>query len=340
MRISAIPIILFLTFIVSVSGCSLKPSPAVKTDAYLHSPGAQATSTPQARAVAVSSSPAAEIENSGAGSPAITNKGSKKKGILLPGAYSFCEDIETLNIGWYYRNSVDPAPDCPSPDPRFVPRLTNGRLVSDESLAAAIENAKASGWIIGFVEPNIPWWDGSGEPVTPLEGAKNWRKIEEAALPAGIKLVSPSPSRHDPGYFDEYGYTWIWAMVDAYENKFGAKPHFDAMGWNYYDNNPHKFQEFFSARRREAVEKGYDVPFWILEYAGECWNTDKYPTGNDEIMTRITPSLESTPWISRYVWFTNRISPNDPWAENSHSCTLIDPETGELTSLGEFYAEQ
>ena len=266
--------------------------------------------------------------------PTTVTEINSKKGIILPEAYSFCQDIETLEVSWYYRNDIYPPADCPAVDPRFVPRLVSAKNVADETLALAIENARASGWLIGYVEPNIPWWGGH---VTPREGALAWRKIEAAARPAGIKLVSPSPSQHEPGVNDEYGYTWIWAMVDAYENEYGEKPHFDALGWNYYDNSVSAFQTYFSTRRQEALDKGYDLPFWVLEYGGECWNTDKYPTGNTEIMTEITQSLENTPWIARYVWFANRIKPEDSWAPNWHSCTLINPDTGNLTDLGQLY---
>ncbi|GAB4453764.1 MAG: hypothetical protein Kow0031_35970 [Anaerolineae bacterium] len=264
---------------------------------------------------------------------------SSKKGVILPGEHSFCQDLDTLNVGWYYRNEPRPAPDCPVPDPRFVPRLTNAAIVTDEALAEAIKNAHASGWLIGFVEPNLPWWSHDNIPPTPLTGARNWRKIEEAALPVGIRLVSPSPSQHEPGVHDDYGHTWLWAMVDAYEAEYGEKPHFDALGWNFYSKNPANFQAFFMERRNEALAYGYDVPFWILEYAGDCWNSDKFPTGNEEVVTRVTPSFENTPWIARYVWFANRIRPDESWAPNWHSCSLIDPDTGELTELGKLYAE-
>lgn len=319
-RYVALRVLLVLVFMALTIGCTPAFSSELPLDNGL--PAASANANPTLE----------ESSTSGAVIP------TSKRGVVLPADYSFCQDVDNLKVGWYYRNEISPAPDCPSPDPRFVPRLTNAETVTDEALAEAVKNAQASGWLIGFVEPNLPWWAENDIPPTPLAGARTWRKIEEAALPAGIKLVSPSPSQHKPGEHDDYGYTWIWAMVDAYEAEFGEKPHFDALGWNFYSKRPAAFQTFFTARHNEALAYGYDVPFWILEYAGDCWNTNIYPTGNEEVMTQVTQAFENTPWIDRYVWFTNRIKPEDPWAPNWHSCSLIDPETGELTELGKLYA--
>jgi len=256
-----------------------------------------------------------------------------EKGISL--AYPNCEDLDTLNAGWYVNFSNTPSANCPLNDQRFVPMVYNADAATGQSLATAIDQAKASGWLLGFGEPNLPW-NGN---TSPLAGAIAWRTIEIAALPAGIKLVAPIPSQHDPGYFDPLGYTWIWKMVDEYQNLYGEKPHFDAIGWNYYDSSPQEFNNFFNARRQEALNRGYNVPFWVLEYAGACWNSDNpYPTGNYEIMTQITPYFRNTPWIARYAWFTNRIRGTESWGEHHQSCSLLNPDTGVRTALGTLYA--
>jgi hypothetical protein len=134
---------------------------------------------------------------------------------------------------------------------------------------------------------------------------------------------------------DSYGYTWIWQMVDAYQNLYGEKPHFDAMGWNYYSPSSGQTQSFLNTRHQEALARGYDVPFWILEYAGECWNNGK---GNDDVMTNTTSWFKNTSWITHYAWFTHRINPDSEWGKNYDSCSLQDPNTGTLTSLGTFFA--
>ncbi|RMF03006.1 MAG: hypothetical protein D6768_06905 [Chloroflexi bacterium] len=272
----------------------------------------------------------------------IIFKAPPTKGVVIPDAYSFCTDTYTLNVDWYYRNSTSPIPDCPVTDTRFVPRLANGNILTTQIISDAIASAsQRQGWIIGFTEPNINYWPSY---MTPRDGAIAWRQIEAQALPAGMKLVAPAPSPHDPGGLGGAatdGYTWIWKMIDAYRAEYGTDPHFDAFGWNYYHWDPNQFYAFFNARRSEALDKGYNIPFWVLEYSGQCWNTINAPpfnyTGNTAIMTQVTPWFESTSWIDRYAWFANRIKPDDAWAPNWDSCTLINPNTGDVTSLGVSY---
>lgn len=277
--------------------------------------------------------------------PIIKSAYEPKKGVVLP--YPNCEDIENLNAGWYYNNLVTPPGNCPIGDKRFVPRIHTPEQTADPNLlTTAINNAKSSGWLMGFPEPNLQ--AGS----TPLVGAQAWRALEQIALPAGLKLVSPAPSPHRPyqyqddkGNPDPYGYTWLEKMVEAYHGQYNAYPHFDALGWNYYPvdypPNAQSMKDFLNARRAEWQTKfgGYyqNTPFWLVEYAGMCWNsTNGYPTANTEIMLA-TSEIKTTPWITRFAWFANRIKPNDPWAPGWQSCSLVNSDTGALTNLGTIY---
>lgn len=264
-----------------------------------------------------------------------------QKGLLLARS-EFCEDLDTLNVGWYFNNQITPPSSCPAVDQRFVPRLYGADQVNDANvLAAAIQNARPAGWLLGFTEPNLPWHAN----LTPLEGAIAWHTIVQAAAPYNIKLVAPAPSQHELGYFDQYGYTWIWEMIDAYHGQYGVYPKIDAFAWNYYHQNPIEFDIFFSSRRSEADTKfnGHyaNTPFWVLEYAGACWNSvNGFPTGNVNIMTTITPAFKNKIYnITRFAWFTHRIRPDEEWGINHHSCSLLDPATGSLLTLGNLYRQ-
>lgn len=202
-------------------------------------------------------------------------------------------------------------------------------------LSQAIANAQASGWLIGFSEPNLPWQGN----MSPAQGATLWKQIEDAALPAGIKLVSPSPNQYEPGQADPNGHQWLWKMVDVYKTQNGGQlPHFDALGWNIYKRTPAETQAYLIARRNEALARGYDLPFWVLEYAGQCSNSASGNTGNGAIMNTITPWFNETPWIGRYAWFTNRLTGSESFEPGWQSCSLVNPSTGFLTSLGQSYA--
>lgn len=236
-----------------------------------------------------------------------------------------CDDMAILNASWYFNWSLLSDPTCGGVDERFVPRISDADDMSQ--LSQAIANAQASGWLIGFTEPNLP----SQSNLTPAQGAVLWKQIEEAAdAVGGIKLVSPSPNQSEPGQNDLYGHQWLWAMVNIYSVMYGGSPRFDAIGWNIYKQTPDEIETYLNTRRNEALIRGYDVPIWVLEYGGECWNTPGN-TGNEVIITETTDWFEATPWIERYAWYANRLSGTES------SCSLVDPNTEILTSLGQIY---
>lgn len=244
-----------------------------------------------------------------------------KKGIFM--TYPPCSDVSMLAASWYFNNTVHPNTSCPTPDERFVPMIHNAANMSE--LPEAIANAQASGWLMGFNEPNLSYQGN----VTPAEAAELWPQIEAQA--GSIKLVSPAPSQHDPD--------WLWRMVDEYRARYGGQsPRFDAIAWHIYANNPTTMQNFLTARRSEALARGYDVPIWVTEYSGYCWESATGNTGNDKIMTLVTPWFDSTPWIGRYAWFANRIYGTEPWGPGWQSCSLVNVTTGELNPLGVIYA--
>lgn len=177
-----------------------------------------------------------------------------KKGLAIYQAPT-CPDLENLKSSWYFNWGVSPDPSCaPTDSDKFVPRISNANSMS--LLSQAIINAQASGWLIGFTEPNLPWQGN----LTPAQGAVLWKQIEDAAIPAGIKLVSPAPNQWAPGENGlPYGHQWLWAMVDEYRARYGPNPHFDAIGWNIYKNTLGEFQAYLTARHNEALARGYDL---------------------------------------------------------------------------------
>ncbi len=252
----------------------------------------------------------------------------KGVGVTAPPA---CNDVRSLDASWYFNWSFMPDGTCSAEDKAlFVPRLYNASQMPN--LNQAIENAKASGWLIGFSEPNLSWQGN----MSPAEGAVYWRQIEIAADAAGIKLVSPSPNQWEPGQNGQpYGHQWTWAMVNEYQARYGRNPRFDALGWNIYKGTAGEIQAFLMARRNEALSRGYDdVPFWLLEYGGRCVNGS--PAEIQATMQSITPWFDSTPWIGRYAWFANRVS-TDGTGVNYGKCTLIDTNSGTKTPLGIIY---
>jgi hypothetical protein len=258
---------------------------------------------------------------------------SPKKGVGMIGPPA-CADVENLRTAWYLNWSVSPDSSCdPTSSAKFVPRIYGASQMA--LLTQAIANAQASGWLIGFSEPNLPWQGN----MSPAQGATLWKQIEDAAIPAGIKLVSPSPNQYNPGQVDPHGHQWLWAMVEAYKTQNGGQPpHFDAIGWNIYKQTPAAIETYLTARHNEALARGYDVPIWVLEFGGECWNSANGNTGNQSIMTTTPDWFDATPWIGRYAWFANRITGKEAGAPGWQSCSLVNPKTGGVTSLGQLYS--
>jgi hypothetical protein len=270
-----------------------------------------------------------------------------------PNAHN-CDDLTLLNEGWYYNNDryVYSGPGCFSGDRRFVPRLYDTDHVTNQTyLDQAITSAVASGWLLGFVEPNLSWQGN----VTPYEGAVAWKTLEDRIAARGltlgvdIKLVAPAPNQWEkgecrdckPGETNEWGYEWIEEMVRQYQTLYNKNPHFDAMGWNYYYDfkilgAPRtEFANYLTARRQAALNLGLTGDIWVIEYGGACWNTGTTnPTYAHYVMDDVTPWLKSTPWIKRYAWFGNRLQ--NYKLENTADCSLL-TSTGGLTSLGSKY---
>ena len=196
-----------------------------------------------------------------------------------------------------------------------------------DHLPEAVEHAQASGWLMGFNEPDMP--EPYGHLTTPGEAAAAWRIIEQQA--AGIRLVSPVPSQED---FD-----WLWRMVAEYEILYGEKPRFDAIGVHWYNwvepSSVQPAKDHLLQVRQQALAHGYDVPFWLTEFAGHIGQPDPQG-GHQRLMEEFIPWMEDRPWIGRYAWFATLIKPVEPWCTGCQYCSLT-YESGELTPIGVIY---
>lgn len=257
---------------------------------------------------------------------------SSKKGFVEFGSPA-CNDLTALRSAWYQNGGPFPDSTCGSEyHQNFVPRLYNKNTM--QYLSQAVTNAQASGWLIGFGEPNLT---EQNSYLSPTEGAQLWKQIEDAVAGTDVKLVSPAPNQWNPGqHGQQYGHQWTWHMVAEFQRLYQRKPRFDALGWHYYSTSLPNLQTFLTARRSEAVARGYDVPFWLLEYGGGCvgGSTSQIRA----YMNAATPWLNNTPWIGRYTWFAARITPSSDSAGHDYTpCSLIDYQTGKTTALGQAY---
>lgn len=226
-------------------------------------------------------------------------------------------DVEVIEAAWWDTWLPWGPPSAPECDLGFVPMIPTDE---DWPIGFAIEKAWcSSGFLLGFNEPDL-------FGMTPLSGAQKWREIE--TLAADIQLVSPAPSQHDPD--------WLWRMVDEYQARYGKRPRFDAIAWHIYTNAPTVAKEYLTKRHDEASQHGYNVEVWVTEWAGVCTAPDPL-NGNERMVREMIPWFEDTEWIERYAWFASRIREDEPWGQGWHSCSLVNPNTGKLTELGNLY---
>ncbi len=181
--------------------------------------------------------------------------------------------------------------------------------------------------------------------MSPKKGAELWKQIEDAATGAGVKLVAPSVNQFEPGENDPYGHQWTWAMVDEYEKLYGKKPRFDAIAWNIFGctdipacKDINEMQQYLKNRRNEALAKGYDIPFWIVEYGSGCQLPNSGFDSDRAIMQEMAKWFEQTSWVTRYAWYASRISNVEAaTGVDYRGCSLVNPATNAPTALGELY---
>ena len=247
--------------------------------------------------------------------PMIYSNRPALKGVGLSGP---CSAVNLLEIDWYYNWIGGP---CVAGDPRYVGMIWGRDQMVLLSQAGAVAR-QGSGWLLGFNEPDLEVQAN----ISPNEAAELWRQIEQQAN--GIKLVSPVPSQHDPG--------WLWRMVAAYEGKYRRKPRFDAIAAHYYAYNGRTAQGmkiYLQQVRRDAMSHSYDVDIWATEWGGQC---NVAGNNNAALMRELVPWMREREWIGRYAWFASRL-PNPPWTLNMEPCSLTD--TQGLTTLGRLYKE-
>lgn len=248
---------------------------------------------------------------------------SPKKGILSFDPQT--DDLERLRSSWYQNSSPFPITWWQTrdrtPDARHIAKI--GYAWQMAYLRATPDTvimfARGGGYLAGFNEPDLAWQSN----LTPAQAAVLWREIE-TAMPPEIKLISPQPSIHNP--------SWLWQFVETYQGIYGERPRMDAIGYNVYFRTAGEVQAYLTARHNEALAHGYDVPIWIMELGGECWQQD---SGSAQLMSELIPWLEATDWIGRYSWFANRIEhfcDTACWG----NCTLID-DNGDLSLLGQMW---
>ena len=179
----------------------------------------------------------------------------------------------------------------------------------------------SSTWVMGFNEPDR----STQSNMTPAEGARYWRQLEQCY--PDRQLLSPAPSHLDPG--------WLEDMRGAYIDSYGQPPRFDALAAHCYYNRATRCRLNIVHWYDDWLDE-WDVPggIWLTEFARVVRDKDSQAAG----MRDYLDWLNDDPRITRYAWFAHTYSGDEPWAFWQNT-SLVDCRTGELTEPGVVYRD-
>ncbi len=180
-------------------------------------------------------------------------------------------------------------------------------------------------WLI-FNEPDGSW---SSDYMNGDQAATNYYYLRSI-----IKSADPTAKLIVGGTYYEDLY-WLTNFRQAYQKKYGSFP--EVEGWHshlYMDKDSYRkdvWQSKVNYWFTWMQGNGGIKEFWLTEFG--CLNSESVAR---QIMIDQIPFLESLPWLTRYAWYATDADP--PEMNTGFTGSLIDRNTGELTSLGQLYA--
>lgn len=180
------------------------------------------------------------------------------------------------------------------------------------------------GYLLLFNEPNNP--EPYGRDIDPRDGAAIYKQVKEA-LPRAKLVVGGISAFCDVAGFGS-AHEWAIPFLDECDVLGVERPerwhiHGYVESWITADN-------LIDWWRRHRQLTG--AVYWVTEYGT--------PGGTPEDFRRLTNFIKSCGWIERYAAFTNRVNGSEPWLPPGwESVSLLDYDTGELTEVGQIYAD-
>jgi hypothetical protein len=178
-------------------------------------------------------------------------------------------------------------------------------------------------WVMGCNECDNPLQGN----ITPTLYAEIWHTMEMDY--PDKRLVSASASLE-----------WLTAWYDSYISRYGEPPRVDAVAHHCYGayNAEWSIAKCKASARDTiawAVGRGI-AEVWVTEFAHlPCWIGE---ADSIKFMQAMVTYYRKTPTITRWAWFQNSYRSDEPWAFGTDCNTsLVDIDTGELTTLGSAY---
>jgi hypothetical protein len=240
-------------------------------------------------------------------------------------------DFEALSQGvsWYYNWNYDTKYRGESGSMQFIPMMWGNRPDALRALDSYLASANPKPPVVLAVnEPNL-----KGQAfITPRITADVYRETKEIADRYNIPVVGPnmalgsaggdSITAPDPVENKTMTYTFMVPFIKAtlfYLQQQNITP--PALAVHSYGG---------AGEVKWCVDmmhKTFNCPIWVTEYAQ--WKTSD-PEEARRNLIETTDFLERTPYVAGYAWFKDR-------ANNNPSISLLEPESGKLSPLGEAY---
>lgn len=220
------------------------------------------------------------------------------------------------NTVWFYSWSGQAQPQAIAADTNAM--LHYVPMVWGQSQLAAMSpgNLPASGYLLGFNEPNF----NSQANLTPTAAAGLWPKIETLAKAQNMNIVAPAVNYCGGGCTNTSPFDWLDQFFASCTDC-----RVDAVAIHVYMCDPNDVRAYV-----KQFETRYNKPLWVTEFA--CLDTAS-PTAAQQLsyMKAVVPIFEADPLIQRYAWFTGR-DPSQPAVD------LLRAD-GVLTPLGQAYVD-
>ena len=226
------------------------------------------------------------------------------------------ERLQALDVDWFYNWTAREVDSVPG-GIEFVPMVTGNAMNVFRSRARLEAGDSASiAYVLTHNEP-----DAKKQANRSVEEVLDeWPSLMELGKP----LISPGTVNPEN--------EWMESFMQGIEER-DYRVDYIAVH-SYGGSNPRGF-----LNKLERVHEKYGRPIWITEFGVGDWQAET-PDDNRhspkqvlKFMREVLPELEKRDYIHRYAWFAATL--DNPALATS---ALFD-ESGQLTPLGEFYAE-
>lgn len=240
-----------------------------------------------------------------------------KKGMCVNKIMGRHVDAEGMNASWYYNWDASPFGFSAYQKLEYVPMMWTINDKGSKTIQRMADNGYK--YALMYNEPDL----AEQSNLTVETVIDSWGEYNDI----DINLGSPATALCPP-WSDEWFQPYMKEMeANNYDVDFIAVHHY----WNWYTEEG---VEAFLELMDETYEM-YGKPIWITEFAldGDPGNNQEQLDSCMNYMLGLIEGLEERDYIQRYAWFSFGVMD-----KRNAAAALFKKSTGELTALGEAYA--